>query len=136
MFSAFWGKAYNCLFEGSTLIIHPQTDLDQLSVIGRVLSHGYLVTGILPIRIAVPTLCGILLGPSTRVPDNILLDTFLDYISNVEISTFKQALSHSKEKQFPFEIRDEFMNTLSRFGGRILPTPSTLIKVIQEAAHY
>ena len=101
MFSAFWDRAYSELFEGSTLLtpmVHPQTDLTVLPIIGRILSHGYLVIGMLPTRIALPTLIHMLLGPSASVSRDILLNCFLDYISCSERSTMKLALAHTKNK--------------------------------------
>ena len=53
MYSAFWEKAYTSLL---TPMFHPQTDMSVFPVIGSILSHGFLVTGLLPDRIAVPTL--------------------------------------------------------------------------------
>ncbi len=76
MFSAFWEQAFDKLFEGITSLVpmlHPQSDL---TLIGHILSHGYLVTGILPIRIALPTLAAMLLGRSVSLPPNALLDSF------------------------------------------------------------
>jgi len=50
------------LFEESNILIHllhPQSDISLFPTLGRIISHGYL-----PVRIAVPTLIGILLGPT------------------------------------------------------------------------
>ena len=38
----------------------------------------------LPIRIALPTLTCMLLGPTAVIARDVLLDTFLDYISSTE----------------------------------------------------
>ena len=65
MFSSFWEKAHSSLFEGATTLIpmvHPQIDLSVYSILGRILSHGYLATGILPDCVALPTLFQSLLG--------------------------------------------------------------------------
>ena len=71
MFSAFWEQAYLQPFEGATILIpllHHKTD----TVFGRILSHGYLVTGFLPIRIALPTLVCMLLVPGMLIPSDIV----------------------------------------------------------------
>ena len=133
MFSAFWSEAYCSLFEGSTLLtpmIHPQTELSHLPIVGRILSHGYLVDGTLPIRIALPTMTAILLGQPKSQPGSVLLETFL------ERETLNRALSHSKEKAFPPELQEELMTILSRFGCRVPPTPSTMMSVIEQVATY
>ena len=83
MFSAFWEQAYLQPFEGATILIpllHHKTD----TVFGRILSHGYLVTGFLPIRIALPTLICMLLVPGRLIPSDIVEGAFLDYLCCVE----------------------------------------------------
>ena len=82
MFSAFWEKAYSLLCDGANVVvplIHPQTDMAILPVIGKVISHGYLASGYLPAHIAMPSLIGILLGACLDLPHNVLLDVLLDY---------------------------------------------------------
>ena len=107
---------YKKLFEGATVltpVIHPQMDMSVFPILG----HGYLVAGILPTRIALPTLISMLLGAATTVAVDTLLDTFLDFISASERQTFKLALSF---KNIPPYLQEELMNTLSMFGCRAL----------------
>jgi len=83
MYSSFWEIAYKKLFEGAMLLtpmVHPQMDLGIFPIIGHILSHGYLTAGILPVRITLPTLICMLLGPTASVSKEVLLDTFLDYV--------------------------------------------------------
>ena len=53
-----------------------------------------------------------------------------------------QSELHSKghlfeaEKVYPADIQEELMATLSGFGCRVLPKPSTLITVIEQVARY
>ena len=97
MFSAFWEQAYLQLFEGATILtplIHPQTDTTVFPVLGRILSHGYLVTGFLPIRIALPTLIGMLLGPGRVIPSDMVEGEFLDYLL-CGTGNYKRSLSLS-----------------------------------------
>jgi len=51
-------------------MVHPEVDLAQLIIIGKIISHGYLTTGILPDRIALPVLIASVLGPGVSIPDN------------------------------------------------------------------
>ena len=60
----------------------------------------------------------------------------MDYVSALERLTFKRALSYTKEHSFPSSLQEELMTTLSRFGCRLLPTPSTLLNVIEQVARY
>lgn len=72
-------------------------------ILGRILSHGYLVAGHLPVRIALPTLIGMLLGPK-KIAYKILVEAFLDYISAAERAVFKEALAHGTEGRFSASI--------------------------------
>ena len=139
MFSGFWETAYSSLFEGATLLtpmIHPQIDTSLFPIVGRILSHAYLVCGILPIRIALPSLTCMLLGPTTTITGTVLLETFLDYISASERTIFKDALTHQGKDNFPSAMQGDLMNTLSLFGCRNLPTPSSIVELIEQVARY
>jgi len=95
MFTAFWNKAYTHLFEGSTTVIpmvHSHMDMSTFVTLGKIISHGYLATGIIPDRIALPSVLTALLGPGVMISTAVLLDAFLDYISVVERAVFKSAL--------------------------------------------
>jgi len=83
MLKAFWQAAYMKFFEGSNLLaplVHAQTDMAMLRVLGTVLSHGYLFSKMLPIRIAFPSLYACLVGVNAKVPPCILLGAFIDYL--------------------------------------------------------
>ena len=87
MYSAFWQEAYCTLFEGaSTLIpmVYRQLGISVYPILGSIISHDYLASGILPERIALPTLLTILLGPGAHIPSQILMDAFLDYVSTTD----------------------------------------------------
>ena len=93
MFSAFWDKCYSTLFDGSTLLVPmlcPQTDTSLLPVVGSIMSHAY--SGFLPVRIALPFIIRIFCGPVATIPQPILCEAFLDYISATERAIFKDAL--------------------------------------------
>ena len=139
MFSSFWEKAYSLLFEGATTLIpmvHPQIDLSVYSILGRILSHGYLATGILPDRVALPTLIQSLLGPGVTISQDILMEAFIDYISVTERSTLKTALNGGYDFAFPSPVLNVVMNILSRFGCRQIPKPSNLVTLIEQVVRY
>ena len=81
-------------------MVHPHLDMTIFPILGRILSHGYLVAGHLPVRISLPTLINMLLGPK-QVSSQILLESFLDYISSTEIRVFKEALSYQQYDRLP-----------------------------------
>ena len=50
MFSAFYESAYEPLFDGSSLfcpVVHPEMETTCLPTVGFVISHGYVMVGIL-----------------------------------------------------------------------------------------
>ena len=139
MYSAFWEEAYSSVFEGATTLIpmvHPQIDMSVFPVLGRILSHGFLVCGDLPVRIALPSLLAMILGPTVKDVSKVLLDAFLDYVSSTERMVFKDALECKDVHRFPGDIQDTLLNVLSRFGCRTLPTPSNLISTIKRVSEY
>ena len=136
MFSAFWDKCYQSLFDGATLLVpmlSPQADISTLPLIGRIISHGYLSSGFLPIRIALPCLLRILCGIDAKIPNHVLQEAFLDYISHTEKFLFREALCSST---FSEDVQESLLNTLSRFGCRQLPKPSNLLKCLQQIANF
>ena len=72
--------------------MHPQTDMTNLPILGRIISHGFLISGFLPVRIALPTLITMLKGPATIIPDLIILNTFTDYFNDYELALYDRLL--------------------------------------------
>ena len=138
MFSAFWKEAYTKFFEGSNLLIpmvNPHIELSVYPIFGRIISHAYLVAGYLPVRITLPTLINILLGPKP-LSSQILLEAFVDYVSAQERLLIKEALLSSTASKFSDNIQQKVLNILSRFGCRQLPTPANLTGCIEDIAQY
>lgn len=77
MYSVFYEEAYKKYFDGNVLlspIVHPEMNTPVLSTLGAIVSHGYLVTGVLP---AFPCLAQCLLGQATIISPSILIETLL-----------------------------------------------------------
>ena len=137
MFTAFWDDAYTRLFEGSATVIpmvHSHMDMSTLVTLGKIISHGYLATGIIPDRIALPSLLAALLSPGVRISRVVLLDAFLNYISTAEREIFKGALE--VQDSFQPDLLDQIIGVLSRFGCRVVPTLLSLTNMIEQAARY
>ena len=137
MLSAFWAEAYTRLFEGAktlTPMIHPGLDMTVFPILGRILSHGYLACGMLPVCIALPSLIGMVLGPSVAIPSKIIIESFADYVSDVERRSLKDALECNEP--FTYTVRAELVNILSRFGCRQVPTHSNLRGLVEQVARY
>ena len=130
MFSGFWEEAYITLFDGVTLL--NQTDLQAFSTLGKIMSHGYLVSGFLPVCIVLPSLLCMLLSTSIELPSSILLDALIDYVNPNEREKLKYAI---EGKDF-LEIKSEVIAVLSRFGCRQVPTIATLPNILLDVARY
>ena len=67
-------------------MIKPHMDMSVFPIVGRILSHGYLVAGILHTQTTLSTLMCMLLGVATTVATETS-GTFLDFISASERQT-------------------------------------------------
>ena len=91
----------------------------------------FFLFGFLPIRIAFSVLVACLKGAETTIKENILLHSFMDYVSTCEESVLRKALnSHT--------ITDEkltnVISILSRVGCRQKPTSANLRKLLIQIA--
>ena len=136
MLSAFWEEAYLHLFDGGSLlapVLHPHVDLGVLPVIGKVLSHGYLSDGFLPLKIAFPTLARLLLR-YCQISDELLVAAFLQTVSLVEANLLNSVLHTSEE--LCSSDQTKLISLLGRFGSRQLPTRKNLKQQIVQVARY
>ena len=135
-FSLFWKKAYLQYFDGESLLIpavNPNTDLSTLTLLGSVLSHGYMVCGYLPIRIAFPIIAAILLGPETNINNTILLNSLIDYVSSYEAGILREAVSKA---DFSTSFQSKVLSILSRLGCMEVPKPSNIKELIMKIAKH
>ncbi|KAL5505619.1 hypothetical protein EMCRGX_G007083 [Ephydatia muelleri] len=130
LFSAFWEDSYVKIFDGEKLLVpavRPNPDMAVLRLHGTILSHGFMVCGFLPIRIAFPVLAAIFFGPEVEVPDSIILDSFIDYLAAYESSFISQALTKvQNNNQLPSTLQGQIISTLSRMGCVQVPTKANL----------
>ena len=138
MFSGFWNEAYKLFFDGSSLLVpvlHPNVDMLSLPKLGTILSHGYLVSGFLPTRIAFPALANILLGLAVKLPSTILVETFASSLSSYEAGLIKESLA-SSSGAFSKSTKAGLVSLLSRYGCRVCPTPQNLESLISSTANF
>ncbi|XP_065903937.1 uncharacterized protein [Dysidea avara] len=138
MLAEFWQAAYVEYFEGSNLLVpsvNAQTDMTALHLIGTILSHGYIFCGVLPTRLAFPTLYASLVGVSVKLPRSILFGSFIDYLTTVEQNTVKRCLG-IKSSAFSIDLQTQLIAILDRFGSRKVPKPNTLRQLLISAAEY
>ena len=86
-------------FDGEQLLvpcISPEADIQGptsiFKILGTILSHGFMVCGFLPVRVAFPVVAAVLLGTDIVIPDNILIDTFVDFLASHESSILRDAV--------------------------------------------
>ena len=138
MFSAFRELAYLRDFDGGSTyvpVVHPHTDLSHYKVLGTILAHGFISTGFLPNRLAFPVIARVLLGFDIPIPDLIIIDSFVDYLSTYESSIIRDALK-KKGAEFSSELKDSLLSVLGGMGCREIPNPSNIQQLIVEVAHY
>lgn len=75
----------------------------------------------------------ILLGPATQVPQDILINALLDFITTDERRTIQEALIYKNEDSFPSHIMKDLLTILIQI---LPPKPSTLVSIIQQVAKY
>lgn len=137
MLSDFWEKAYLRLFDGERLLVpimDPSVNLSMFSVLGFIIAQGFMVTGFLPIRISFPVLASVLCGIEVTIPETIMVESFIDYLSNHECSVLKAAISHSGP--FSDAMKNSLISILSRLGCTEVPSSNTIRKIIVKTAKY
>ena len=79
-----------------------------------------------------------MLGCDVIIPDTILIDSFVDYVSSYESSVFHEALQVSKgsESTFTPVLGESVLNILSTMGCREMPTPGNIQQLILQVARY
>ena len=136
MFSSFWEEAYLKNFDGESLLIpaiHPNTDMATFPILGTVLSHGFMVCGYLPVRIAFPVLAAALCGPAVHIPDLIIIESFIDYLTTHESSILRSAI---EQKSFSRQTQSQLINILSRLGCTEVPSPSNIKQLVLRVARH
>lgn len=123
VFSCFWNEAYS-VFDGDVLKVPfvPASKIAESQAIfcklGRIFSHGYILTGRIPIRIAQASLLSMLFGVE-HVSDEVLLDSFLSYVTPWE----KQLLDcRMKGKPLPPNQEEDMFGLFIRMGMRTIPS--------------
>ena len=139
IFSAFWEEAY-IEFEGERLVIpsvRPGVDMAKFKLVGTILVHGFMVCGFLPIRLAFPVVAAVLLGPDVVIPDNILMESFIDYLACHESEVLHNAVLQVKAgNSLTPGIKCSLVDLLSRFGCTEMPSVTNLLQLIASVAQH
>jgi len=131
---------YKCLFNGEELLLPvlcPGINSKYLLLFERILSHGYLIVGFLPIRITFPYLAVALLGTGHTVPDNLVCDYFLQSLSTFEANVIKKCIGYYRPHTFERrKTQLVIISTFSHFDCCLMPAPDTMQDLLKQAAFY
>lgn len=137
LFSCFWEEVFLNNFDGEQLLvpcISPEADIQGptsiFKILGTILSHGFMVCGFLPVRVAFPVVAAVLLGTDIVIPDNILIDTFVDFLASHESSILRDAVLDVKIGQPLTPHISNLISILSRFGCKKVPSSTNLLNLI------
>ena len=125
MLSEFWKTAYIRMFDGSGQLIpsiYPQTNMSLFTSLGKILSHGYMISRVMPLQITFPTFASVLLGPGVKVDDDMLITCLANSVSASESQLIRGSLKVNSG-EFDNDTRDKLVNLLSRYDARVIPTP-------------
>ena len=114
-------------------------DMTVFPTLGKIISHGYLSSGFLPLQIALPTLVSLLFGNTVmqKIHINVYIETFLDTVSTVKADFLKGTLKLCRTTDtFSLEQSERLTNILSCFGCWQQPTPVSLRCMIIQCAKY
>ena len=129
IFSLFWKSFFNHYCKGHTMQfieLHPQnipTSLVCLSA-GRILLHGFILTGYLPINLNSALICSLL---TSRDPSkDLILDCFLKSFTTAEEHFLKRSINY--KAPFSPEERMRLANILCHYPVQTIPSSSTVLK--------
>ena len=132
MFSAFFDELYIQMFDGATLLYpNISCDMSTFEVIGSIISHAYLVSGVLPDRIAFPCLAFIL--NKSAIPDSVLIEAYSLSLSIYENEVILKALGSNI---FSDELCSKLIDILSIHGCKEIPCPLNIRRLLANAARY
>lgn len=130
-FSLFWKSFFNHYCKGHTIQfieLHPQ-NIPTSSVClssGRIMLHGFILTGYLPINLNSALILSLL---TSRDPSkDLLLECFLKSFTTSEEQFLKRSLNY--EAPFSPEERMRLANIFCHYPVKTIPSSSTILKEI------
>ena len=107
LFTAFYDTVYCKYFDGVSLLypaLNPHMKTSDLKTLGLILSCAYLLAGIVPVRIAFPTLAAILLPKFKGIPEHVMFESFTGSISAHDAAVIELARKKVDSKESPFRL--------------------------------
>lgn len=137
MFSGFWDVIFKAFFDGAGSLIpatHPNVDMSILPVIGRIMSHGYITCGFLPVHISFPIIATVLLGLTVQIDEKILRKSYIDHVNYRDASILRTAFQHTRE--YSPQLQSSLVALVSAYGCRQIPTQANLSSLITDIARH
>ena len=101
--------------------------------LGKILSHGYIACGFLPVHISFPVIAAVFLGPDVQISDTIL---FITYLSYHDACILKSAFSELGSKTFSCNLQSSLMILLGKYGCRQVPSPENIKSLVTKVARH
>lgn len=138
MFSSFWEEAYLQHFDGERLLVPSGIDISKFKLLGTILAHGFMVCGFLPVRIAFPVIAAVVLGPDVKIPDTILIESFVDFLASHGSAILRDAvLQVQTNRSLTSSMTSNLADLLNRFGCTEMPMSENLLRLITGVSqHY
>ena len=136
-FFTFWEDVYTKHCDGACLvtpIVCAGLNSHHLKILGRIISYGYISCGFLPVRIGFPTLAAILVQSFSDVSADILLRTFKNSLTPVDLSTVNEALSC--KTTYPPYLSSKLIDLFSRYDCLEVPKPGNILRLCQHICQY
>ena len=129
MFSGFWSCAFEKFFDGSGSLVpaaHPTIDMTAFPLLGKILSHGYIACGFLPVHISFPVIVASLLGPDAQISDGVLCRSFITFRSCHDACILKNAFIECGSESFSSGLQSDITVLLGSYGCRQIPSPKNI----------
>ena len=78
-------------------------------------------------------LAAALCGPSVHIPDMIIIESFIDYLTTHESSVLRSLI---EEKSFSCQTQTQLINILSRLGCMEVPSSSNIKQLVLRVARH
>ena len=132
LFPLFWSSLESNFFDGNiekVPMVTPRPDMDYV-FLGKILSHGFVLTGFFPLYISVFCASYLLSGVSD-VSDDALLHPFFNFLDPNEAKALQACLS---EKKILEEEQDTVISLFARLNSTAVPTSTNLEQLTKNVA--
>jgi hypothetical protein len=131
-FSAFWSQFYDsCTVAGEqerVPIVRHDFQVPEWTAIARILVKGYIEVKFFPVKMSKVFISAVLFNEE-EITKDLMIDSFLCYISSDERNLVKEILTNEKLTD---EQNEEWKDFLERFGSRKIPKVEERMDVILE----